>query len=53
MAEHVKGKRKSTKAKHEEGSARKKTDAGNEKADEIKRPPTWKGPWPQSYDVDK
>ena len=58
MADHVEGKRKSTRAKHEEGSARNKTDAGNGKADEIwrpprQRPPTWKGPWLQSYDVDK
>ncbi len=51
-AEHTKGKRPSTKEKHEGGEARQKQDQGGEKADErrdwpSKRPP-WhkKGPWP-------
>ena len=51
FAEHVKGKRNSTKGKHQEGQTRKLRDRGGEKGD-IKRdpprlrPPGWKGPWP-------
>jgi RHS repeat-associated protein len=50
---HRKGKRKSTKKKHQEGSARKKRDYGGEKGDAVRRPPrrppggkTPKGGWP-------
>jgi len=52
-AEHTKGKRNSTKGKHERGRARKAKDRGGEKGDAgrrypRKRPPKWKGPWPPS-----
>ena len=50
-AEHTKGARESTRAKHEKGQARKRRDRGNEKGDEFrryprKRPWRYKGPWP-------
>ena len=52
-SEHRKGKRRSTRAKHQEGLARKTRDQGGEKADdEVRRfpprrpPPDYKGPWP-------
>ena len=42
-AEHTKGKRPSTKGKHERGQARKNKDAGNEKGD-VRRNNPW-GRW--------
>jgi RHS repeat-associated protein len=50
-AEHTKGARPSTKARHEEGEARRDKDYGREKGDEArgpprKPPPGYKGPWP-------
>lgn len=52
QAEHTKGKRPSTREKHEEGARRKNKDRGGEKADEGRRPPRrrppgHKGPWPE------
>jgi RHS repeat-associated protein len=49
--EHTKGKRPSTKGKHEKGQARKDRDRGGEKGDGGRRPPRkpppdHKGPWP-------
>ncbi len=49
---HDKGKRKSTRGKHEEGDARRKQDRGKEKGDDRrsgprKRPDGYKGPWPR------
>ncbi|PTR22799.1 RHS repeat-associated protein [Luteibacter sp. OK325] len=51
QAEHSKGKRKSTEAKHEKGNSRRDKDKGGEKADDSRRPgrnppSDWKGPWP-------
>lgn len=51
-AEHKKGARQSTKAKHEAGEARKKKDYGREKGDDYRDPPRkkpagYKGPWPE------
>ncbi len=51
FAEHTKGKRTSTRAKHEKGQGRRIKDRGKEKADERrrkhrKRPPGHRGPWP-------
>ncbi len=51
MAEHKSGARKSTKGRHQSGTARKRRDRGGEKGDERRRPPRkrpddWKGPWP-------
>ena len=50
-AEHKKGARPSTKAKHQKGQARKARDRGGEKGDSRRRPPrkrpkNWKGKWP-------
>ena len=52
-SEHTKGKRGSTKGKHEAGQGRKGTDYGGEKGDGARRPPrrppdgkTPKGGWP-------
>jgi RHS repeat-associated protein len=49
--EHTKNARPSSKGKHEQGNARRKQDAGNEKGDDNRRPPkqrppNYKGPWP-------
>jgi RHS repeat-associated protein len=51
LSEHVKGKRASTRAKHEKGQGRKAKDRGKEKGDKRrrpprKRPPGHKGEWP-------
>ena len=48
---HDKGKRPSTKEKHEKGDARRGQDRGGERGDESrspprKAPPDYKGPWP-------
>jgi len=50
-ASHRKGKKKSTKQRHEEGQKRQNMDRGGEKADPgrtppRKRPKGWRGPWP-------
>ncbi|WP_439568604.1 RHS repeat domain-containing protein [Sphingopyxis sp.] len=50
-SEHKKGKRPSTKGKHEKGKARKGIDKGGEKGDKARRvprarPPGWRAPWP-------
>ncbi|WJI14309.1 hypothetical protein MWN52_11710 [Pseudoxanthomonas winnipegensis] len=50
-AGHTKNKRPNTRGKHEAGDARRNRDAGNEKGDQrrrppSKRPPNTKGPWP-------
>jgi RHS repeat-associated protein len=51
FAEHTKGKRPSTKGKHQKGQRRKAADSGGEKADARRRPPRkrpkgWRGKWP-------
>ncbi|WP_442965695.1 RHS repeat domain-containing protein [Ramlibacter sp. Leaf400] len=51
QAEHTKKARPSTEQKHQEAEARRKRDAGGEKGDQrrrppSKRPPGYKGPWP-------
>jgi hypothetical protein len=50
-AEHTKNARPSTQQKHQEAEARRARDAGGEKGDKNRRPPSkkppgFKGPWP-------
>nr|WP_315479013.1 RHS repeat-associated core domain-containing protein [uncultured Rhodoferax sp.] len=50
-AEHTKNARPSTQQKHQEAEARRARDAGGEKGDKSRRPPSkkppgYKGPWP-------
>lgn len=54
MAEHVSGKRNSTKEVHEKGKARNAKYYGGEKGDinrnpPRQKPPNHKGPWPPRY----
>ncbi|RZA15192.1 MAG: RHS repeat protein, partial [Proteobacteria bacterium] len=51
QAEHTKNARPSTEQKHQDAEARRQRDAGGEKGDQrrrppSKRPPGYKGPWP-------
>ena len=50
-SEHTKGRRPSSRGKHQKGKRRKHIDRGGEKGDKVrrpprKRPPDYKGPWP-------
>lgn len=54
-SEHRSGRRPSAREKHERGLTRKGRDAGGEKADDrrfppSKRPDGFKGPWPPKED---